>query len=144
MHRVQQVVGNRPFIFASPTMSTYQAAELMKRSGVGALPVLECRELVGILSERDLVTRVLVPERDARATAVADVMTREVVTADIGDRTDPCVEKMRTRGCRHLPVLSEGQVVAMLSMRDLLRDEVEERDEEIRHLREYLHQPGPL
>jgi CBS domain-containing protein len=47
---------------------------------------------------------------------------------------------MREAGCRHLPVLSDGRVIGMFSLRDLLRDELEEQDHEIRHLRAYLHQ----
>jgi CBS domain-containing protein len=47
---------------------------------------------------------------------------------------------MRSRGCRHLPVVSEGRVIAMISMRDLMRDEIEEQVEEIRELRAYIHQ----
>ena len=47
---------------------------------------------------------------------------------------------MRGCGCRHLPVVAEGRVIAMISMRDLMRDEIEEQVEEIRGLREYIHQ----
>jgi CBS domain-containing protein len=47
---------------------------------------------------------------------------------------------MREARCRHLPVLERGRLIAVLSMRDLLRDEIEEQDEEIRGLRAYLHQ----
>jgi CBS domain-containing protein len=61
----------------------------------------------------------------------------------VGDRTNPCIAKMRAHNCRHLPILSAGRVIAMLSMRDLLRDEIEERNEEIRHLRAYIHQDPP-
>jgi len=50
---------------------------------------------------------------------------------------------MKKAGCRHLPVLTEGRVIGMISMRDLLRDEIEEQEEEIRHLRAYLYQQPP-
>ncbi len=143
MHTVQHVLGLRNLVTARPEQSAYEAACLMAESGVGALPIVSGGRLVGVFSERDLMTRVLVPRLDPKATAVGDVMTRDIVTAHVEERTESCVEKMRARNCRHLPVLSGNQLLAMLSMRDLLRDELEERDEEISHLRAYIHQPGP-
>jgi CBS domain-containing protein len=143
MHRVQHVIRKSHLVFTGPDTSVYEVAALMTESGVGAVPILDGDRLVGVFSERDLMTRVLVAGRDPRATPVSEVMTREVVTADATDRTYTCIEKMRTRKCRHLPVISKGRVTAMLSMRDLLRDEIEEQKQEIRHLRAYLHQDGP-
>ena len=67
-------------------------------------------------------------------------MTHEVLTAAPDDTRSECLERMRGARCRHLPVLERGRLIAVLSMRDLLRDEIEEQDEEIRGLRAYLHQ----
>ncbi len=67
-------------------------------------------------------------------------MTDKVVTAGLDEPVERCLEKMRRAGCRHLPVVHDGRVIAMLSMRDLLKDEIDEQDEEIRHLRAYIHQ----
>jgi predicted transcriptional regulator len=86
------------------------------------------------------MTRVVVSGRDPRATRISDVMTHDVVTASLDDTVDSCVEKMRSADCRHLPVVHEGRVISMLSMRDLLRNEIEEQTEEIRNLRAYIHQ----
>ena len=124
----------------TPAATVYEALQRLAEKDVGALPVVENGRLVGIFSERDLMTRVLVPRRDADRIPVSEVMTREVVTADVGDHIDDCLKKMRAAGCRHLPVLVDGRVIAMVSMRDLLRDEIEEQGQEIRHLRAYLHQ----
>jgi CBS domain-containing protein len=66
-------------------------------------------------------------------------MTTEVTTAKLDERVERCLEKMRGRGCRHLPVVTEGRVIAMISMRDLMRDEIEEQVAEIRELRAYIH-----
>ena len=67
-------------------------------------------------------------------------MTREVLTATPEDTRSECLERMRGGRCRHLPVLERGRLIAVLSMRDLLRDEIEEQHEEIQGLRAYLHQ----
>jgi CBS domain-containing protein len=67
-------------------------------------------------------------------------MTREVLTARPDDTRSECLERMRAARCRHLPVLEDGRLIAVLSLRDLLRDEIEEQHEEIEGLRAYLHQ----
>ena len=140
MHRLRHVIQRRHAVHATPEASVYEVAALMTAAGVGAIPILEGDRLVGIFTERDLMGRVVVRHLDPERTSVGDVMTREVVTATLEDHVDLCVEKMRTTGCRHLPVLSAGRLIGMLSMRDLLRDELEEQGDELRHLRAYLHQ----
>jgi CBS domain-containing protein len=112
----------------------------MTVSRVGAIPIVEDGSVVGMFSERDLMTRVLVAGRDAKKTQVREVMTRDVLTASPEDTRSECIARMREARCRHLPVLEGGQLIAVLSMRDLLRDEIEEQHEEIQGLRAYLHQ----
>jgi CBS domain-containing protein len=140
MHRLRHVFERRNLVTAPLGATVYEVAEAMAAAGIGAIPIVDGERLVGIFSERDLMTRVVVPRRDPERTLVADVMTREVVTATLEEHVDFCVEKMRKVGCRHLPVVSAEKVIGVLSMRDLLRDELEEQDLEIRHLRAYLHQ----
>jgi CBS domain-containing protein len=143
MHVLAQVVRNRGLVSARPEESALDVASRMKEAQVGAVVVLDGDVLVGIFSERDLMTRVVVARRDPADTPISAVMTREVVTAELEDRVDACEEKMRRAGCRHLPVMAHGRVVGMISMRDLLRDELEEERHEVRELRAYLHQ-NPL
>jgi CBS domain-containing protein len=140
MHRLRHVFERRNLVTAPPGATVYEVAATMTATGVGAVPIVDGDRLVGIFSERDLMTRVVVPLRDPERTFVAEVMTPEVVTATLEDHVDFCVEKMRKAGCRHLPVLAGDRLIGMFSMRDLLRDELEEQDQEIRHLRAYLHQ----
>ena len=63
--------------------------------------------------------------------------------ATLRDQRSECLAMMRNKGFRHLPVMAEERVIAMVSMRDLLRDEIQEQGEEIRNLRAYLHQTPP-
>lgn len=140
MHSVEQVLRLRTVVSADPRESVLAVAERMVERGVGAIPVLRDGRLVGMFSERDLMARVVVARRDPQAVPVEEVMTTGVVTASLQDRTGECEEKMKRAGCRHLPVLAEGRVVGVLSMRDLLRDEIREAVEENRALRAYLHQ----
>ncbi len=139
MHTLRRVIHRRDLVAAPPTATVMEVASLMTDAHVGALCILDGDALVGIFSERDLMTRVLVAGRDARKTLVAEVMTRDVVTACIDDSRNDCISKMREERFRHLPVLDGDRVIAMLSMRDLLRDEIEEQREELVVLQAYLH-----
>jgi CBS domain-containing protein len=140
MHTVRRVLQRLHLVHAAPSATVLEVAALMSEAGVGCIPVLEEDRLVGVFSERDLMRRVIVEGRDPRETLVGSVMTPEVVTAGLDDRVERCLEKMRSVGCRHLPIVAEGRVIAMISMRDLLSDEIEEQVEEIKGLRAYLHQ----
>ena len=139
MHTLRDLIQRLDIVSAAPGQSVREVAELMNRSRVGAIPVVEGDALVGIFTERDLLTRVVVADRDARQTRVEEVMTHEVVAANLEDSVEHCLELMQRTGCRHLPVVHGGRAIAMLSMRDLLRDEVEERSAELRSLRAHLH-----
>lgn len=143
MHTLRQVISRLNLISAEPDAMVFDVAVAMSEGRVGAIPIIEGERLVGIFSERDLMTRVVVSGRNPRATRVADVMTHEVVTAGLDESVDRCLQKMQRAGCRHLPVVHDGRVISMLSMRDLLRDEIEEQGEEIRHLRAYIQQAPP-
>jgi len=140
MHAIRHVIRPHRLVTAPPTASVLEVARVMTDARVGAIPIVEGERIVGIFSERDLMTRVLVEGRDAQRTPVTTVMTREVLTAAPEDTRSECLERMRDARCRHLPVLEGGRLIAMLSMRDLLRDEIEEQHEEIVGLRAYLHQ----
>ena len=140
MHTLRQLIQRLHVIHAAPTATVFDVAALMSEARIGCIPVLENGRLVGVFSERDLMTRVVVEGRDPRATLVRSVMTPDVVTATLDDRVERCVDKMRSCGCRHLPVVADGRVIAMISMRDLMRDEIEEQVEEIRELRAYITQ----
>ncbi len=143
MHTLRQVVQRLNLISARPDALVMDVAVAMSEGRIGAIPIIEGERLIGIFSERDLMTRVVVVGRDPNTIRVEEVMTHKVVTAGLEEPVERCLEKMQRAGCRHLPVVHDGRVVAMLSMRDLLRDEIEEQDEEIRHLRAYIQQAPP-
>lgn len=96
------------------------AAWSMARNAVGALLILEGGKLLGILSERDVVARVVAEGRDPTTTRVADVATPNPVSVDVGTHVRACAELLRDQGIRHLPVTRNGLPVGILSSRDLL------------------------
>ena len=122
----------------SPHQMVADAIAIMARQRVGAVPVVQDGRLVGIFSERDLLRRVVYVNRPIDKTEIGEVMSPEPVTASPGDERADAVRKMEEIGCRHLPVVLHGAVVDMLSIRDLLFGELEERAEETESLRRYI------
>lgn len=103
---------------ATADESVAHAAWSMARNHVGAVLVVEGEKLVGILSERDVLERVVAEGRDPAATKVAEVATSQVVTVDAGVSLRECAELLRSKGIRHLPVLRNGRPAGILSSRD--------------------------
>jgi CBS domain-containing protein len=117
-----------------------EAVTAMTDNNIGIVAVMEGDALVGVLSERDVVQRVVARGLDAARTSVDDVMTREVVLGDIDEDCRFAMLKMDRANIRHLPVLSGGRVVSMLSVRDLMRAELADAGLELEYLRAYLYQ----
>lgn len=105
-------------ITAKADETVAHAAFSMGRNGVGAVLVIEDGALAGILTERDVVARVVAEGRDPTATKVAEVATSKLVTADIGLSVRECAELLRSENIRHLPVLKDGRPAGILSTRD--------------------------
>jgi CBS domain-containing protein len=101
------------------------AARLMAKNQVGAVLVVEDETLRGILSERDVVSRVIAEGKDPATTKVSEVATNEVVDVEVGTPMRKCVELQLAMGVRHLPVTESGKPVGVLSSRDFLAYVVE-------------------
>lgn len=143
MKRIGDIVRGRELLYVSDRVTVMEAARFMAESKIGAVPVLKGDRLVGVFSERDLMTRVLVAGRDAGKTGIRDVMTQDLVIADAGDSHEEGIAKMAARGCRHLPVVSEGRLLGFLSLRDLLQVDLEEKSEELAMMKEYVQYVPP-
>ena len=110
---------------AGPADSVLAAARIMADKNTGFLVVLENGKIVGVLSERDCIRRVLLVGKSPEVTPVADIMVRNVVKANLGDTYADCMRLMHTHSIRHLPVMDNDKVVGVISVRDLLREAVE-------------------
>ncbi|MBI4514232.1 MAG: CBS domain-containing protein [Deltaproteobacteria bacterium] len=120
-----------------------QAVRVMTDNNVGIVAVLDGDRLAGVCSERDVVRRVLAKGLDPAATKVGEVMTRELVVCDVGEDYRSAMRKMDQANIRHLPVIRDGRIVSMLSIRDLMRVDLERLGEEIKFLHEYLYTVPP-
>jgi CBS domain-containing protein len=112
-------------ITVKPGDSVAEAARIMSQNHVGAVLVVEDGVMQGILSERDVVGRVVALGKDPSATRVSEVATAEVVTVDVGTHVRKCAEIQYALGVRHLPVTENGKPVGILSSRDFLAYVVE-------------------
>jgi CBS domain-containing protein len=130
------------------TQDTYQAelgytvletVRVMVERNIGAVPVVHNGKLVGIFSERDLMRRVVAEGRDPRSTCMAEVMTDDPLSVNTQEDLEACMALMRRHGFRHLPVCHEGQLVGIVSLRDILLHDLDEKDDEVRMMRAYIH-----
>jgi CBS domain-containing protein len=115
------LIADRDLAAVNDELTVLDAAEVMTDRHIGAVIALCEGRMSGIFTERDLMTRVVVPGLDVRTTCVADVMSRTVATVTVDEPVETCLSRMREGGFRHLPVVdAEGEPFAMLSQRDFL------------------------
>jgi len=144
MKRVKDFLRGETVSYATPDLTVRQAAQYMSSREVGAVPVLEMGRLVGIFTERDLLTRVVAHGLDPATTSVGEVMTKELVVAEADEDYEAALEKMKDCNCRHLPVVDEDRLVGIISMRDLLLAEITVKSSAIRMLDSVIQYKSPV
>jgi CBS domain-containing protein len=115
-----------------------EVAQAMVERNIGAVPVLRDGLLVGIFSERDLMKRVVVEGRDPRTARVEEVMTEDPLTVTPDESLETCMLLMRRHGFRHLPVCQNRELRGIVSLRDILLHDLNEKDHEVRMMRAYI------
>ena len=116
---LRKILDGRPLHRISPERSLREAAEVMAKHAVGAVAVIAGEELVGILTERDIVFRGIARGLAAEGTTAAEVMTPDPVTVEIDDAISDTLAAKLGDAFRHLPVMENGHVVGLLSYRDI-------------------------
>ena len=115
------------------------AARIMNERHIGALVVAEKERVIGIFTERDILNRVVAPQKTPADTAVKDVMTAPVACCKSDTPLTQCRSVMKSKRIRHLPVVEKGKLLGMVSIGDILEDEFAEQGETIRYLHDYLY-----
>lgn len=113
MHRAPKTIG--------PDATLFEAARRMRDERVGALFVFDHGEYLGIVSEADLVRKAMAESLSVREVPVRAVMSAPLITIDVAGSPHQASDLMAEKGIRHLAVTEDGQIVGMLSVRDLLR-----------------------
>ena len=140
MGQLSQILETRSRVLyvQDPHQTVDNVIRLMAQHQIGAVPVCQGGRLVGIFSERDFLRRVAARGLDAPKTELLAVMTPDPVAAGPAEDRLTAISKMQAVGCRHLPIVANGAVIDMLSMRDLLFVEIAEREQEVAQLRQYI------
>jgi CBS domain-containing protein len=121
-----QILAAKPKVLwtVAPRDSALSAMRLMADKNIGLVVVMEDKAIAGVLSERDCVRRLVLAGKSPEATAVADIMVRDVVAVDVGSTFADCLKLMHEHRIRHLPVVSNGIPIGVISIRDLLSEAV--------------------
>ncbi|SDB19568.1 CBS domain-containing protein [Pseudomonas sp. NFACC23-1] len=122
----------------APEQTVLEALQIMAEKNVGALPVIEDGQVVGVFSERDYARKMVLKGRSSVGTTVRTIMSAPVVTADSQQSIDRCMEVMTDSHLRHLPVLDNGQLIGLLSIGDLVKEAIVEQADLIRQLEHYI------
>jgi CBS domain-containing protein len=122
----------------TPDAGVLDALKSMADHNTGALLVMEGRNVVGILSERDCVRKVELAGKTAKDTRVRDIMTGKVINITADEQLDVCMTLMLDRNIRHLPVYDGDKLLGLISVRDVLREVVEVQRSMISQLEHYI------
>jgi CBS domain-containing protein len=119
-----------------------KALRLMAEARIGAVLVIDAGKIVGIFTERDYALKGELEGRTAKDTLVREVMTEEMYTVTTDTSADHCMALMMEHGIRHLPVVENGKLLGIISMRDVIADELADRESEIKGLENYILATG--
>lgn len=122
----------------SADATVYEALEMLEEKNVGALLVMDGDTLAGLLSERDYVRKVKLKGHSSTDLKVSEIMSTPVVTVPPTATVDECMRCMTNKRCRHLPVVSEGKLVGVVSIGDLVNWIMTVQDVTIHQLEDYI------
>jgi CBS domain-containing protein len=137
-------LGNKPPLTVEPDQTVYQAACAMTDRQVGAAAVVEGRAVVGVVSERDVMKKVVAARGDPGAVRVRDIMSSPVLSVSLKTSVADAADLMRKNHIRHLVVLDKhGDLVGMLALRYLLYDLMDDMQRNVGDLMGYIMTDGP-
>ena len=126
----------------APDASVLDALKSMAQLRIGALLVMEGKDIVGILTERDYARKIALMGRTSLTTLVSDVMTTAVMYVQPTQSSEECMALMTQNRLRHLPVVDDGMVIGMISIGDLVKDIISEQQFIIEQMKHYISGGG--
>ncbi len=142
MTSIYDLVRGHELYYAEVNQIVMDAVRGMVERNIGAVPVLHDGRLAGIFTERDLMKRILVGGLDPHRTRVGEVMTGNPLVVAPGDDLEACLRLMKEHGFRHLPICEGGRLVGVVSLRDILMHDLDEKDGEVKAMRAYIQSTG--
>ena len=140
MKTVAELLRAKParVVKVTPELSVLEAIKVLASENVGAAIVMSGEKLAGIMSERDYTRKVILKGRSSDTTRVQDIMTSQVIVVNPRTKTRECMALMTERSIRHLPVVDDGRVIGMVSIRDIVGDIIADQDFTIEQLEHYI------
>ncbi len=122
----------------TPETLVFEALKLMADKNVGSLLVLENDELIGLFSERDYARKVILKRKSSRDTPVREIMSSRVVYVRPSQTIGECMALMTDKRVRHLPVIEDKQLVGLISIGDVVKAIISEKEFLIHQLENYI------
>ena len=140
MQTVRQLVNSKAHRLLSiqPDNTIYDALRKMSEHDVGALIVLQDKKLVGIFSERDYARKIILEGKTSKQTLISEIMTKQVICVSPDRTADECMALMTEKRVRHLPVIENKLVVALISIGDVVREMISDQKQTIAQLEQYI------
>jgi CBS domain-containing protein len=141
MSTVQNILQSKGHVVytVSADICVYEALEILEDKNLGALVVVENDgTLDGIFTERDYARKIILKGRSSKETLVRDIMTDEPIVVTPDTKIEYCMELMTNKYIRHLPVLDKGELVGLVSIGDLVKYIIGEKDFIIENLEHYI------
>ena len=137
---VSQILGNksRDVISVTKDTSVLKVSKLFGEHKIGAVPIIENGKLCGIISERDVVHGIAEKGADALLGTVDNLMTQRVFTCKRDDTVQQLMALMTAKKIRHIPVIDNGKLVGIISIGDLVKERLQESEQEAEALKEYI------
>ncbi|MFO7584936.1 MAG: CBS domain-containing protein [Anaerolineales bacterium] len=130
--------GKQEVFSITATETVYNALAMMAEKNIGALMVTDGERIAGICTERDYARKIILKGHDSRKTQVKDIMTEKLVTVHPDTPLEKCMALMTEYHVRHLPVVDEGHLVGIISIGDVLRSVIADKENLISDLQEYI------
>ena len=144
MATVQQLLAQKGdgVLSIDPDDTVYNAIKKMADENVGSLVVMEHGKLIGIITERHYSRNVFLKGRSSPQTRVAEIMERNVVCVRPSQSVDVCLALMNAKRVRHLPVVDDEKLLGIVSIGDLVKSIISDREFAIEQLEHYIHGTG--
>lgn len=140
MKSIKEILDLKKLLTVKSGSKIHDIVCFMAEHNIGLVPVLaEDGKLVGVFSERDLVKRVIAKGLDLHTTIVDNVMSSDLLLANINESHEQCLKKMQERQTRHILIIENEKLIGILSMRDLLELDIKTQQETIEVLHKYIY-----
>ncbi len=140
MKSLKDILSTQSLYTVKSGSNIHDVVLLMDKHNIGVVPIMSGEgKLLGVFSERDLVRRVISKDLNLATAQIDEVMTKDLVLADVSETHEQCLQKMKDRGIRHMLVIEGGKLLGILSMRDLLELDLTVQRETIEVLHNYIY-----